>query len=248
MNTSIYTTSENTLPPYIEDVKQAALRNGLETLVDIDTFKHEDVPAVLKKYPEVNFVGVGIEAVVIGDPENPDRVLSYEYRGDERDPYYFLEIYQMHKILNILYPSHFPRIYGVDHKQAMTMRKRVNYEGKEQYIDLFKHDGYPERLEEHIKDTSSLRVHLDYNAKNFIKDKEGKYKYVDLVEIAENTAAKLDMDKALAYFDKKFESKLQTERGQIQRERLIHAIEKLKEIDEIKKKRKIKSISQVITH
>lgn len=79
-------------------------------------------------FPDMDFLGIGSESIVVGYHDRPDKAIGYFY---EDSRFYIdrshLAKYYMHRALSILYPQHFPRFYAVAiGEHGGSVRERVN--------------------------------------------------------------------------------------------------------------------------
>ena len=189
--------------PHAVDNKDIPFADDLKKLKSESTtpiFGHDIRGFLEQNYPEIDFVGVGSESVVIGDPDNPDRVVAYRHGETKRETpdLEYLGKYHMHNALHILYPQYFPEIHAASDKARQTTRERI-YPDKKLDQDI-KDNMYPRDfdkmirgVEDEIKTSTGINVRLDAGSKdNVLYDKNGNMKYVDLIS---NDTTNFNFDK-----------------------------------------------------
>lgn len=94
---------------------------------DEDVLALEDDSAVL--FPDMDFLGIGAESIVVSYHDRPDRAVSYYYEPEVSNSLDSSRIakYYMHRALSILYPQHFPRFYAsAIGEHGGTVRERID--------------------------------------------------------------------------------------------------------------------------
>jgi hypothetical protein len=156
---------------------------------------------ILPFHPEINYLGVGAESIVIGDPHEPDRVISYKFVFDPSyPPFDLLEKYHMHNVLNLLYPEYFPKIINVSDEFGRTVRSRVK-----DFVPVSAQDNLnlSHEIMRKVRSETHIRIGLDYIGKNFVYQTESdQYKYLDLLTNKVGTF-KGNLDLILSLFHEK---------------------------------------------
>lgn len=182
---------------------------------------------------------MGLQSVVVRDPQSRRRVLAYEHTKQIENPLDLLEKYHMHGVLHILYPEHFPAIYGVDPSIGFNARQYVK--PKPPIEDLFEEQREVRRmargLKPKVKMTSGLNIDLDDSSlSNYIQAEDGNLYYIDFIN---NNAGNFNIDpnKAIQYFEEKNKGLEGTKKYEVQRKRLMWSMKRIKElaaIDELR--------------
>lgn len=138
-----------------------------------------DLKTLTELYPETEYLGRGAEALVIGHPENPEKVVAFDImdRGGyfTPGPIRALEIYHLHRILSTLFPHNFPKFYAVrGGDNAQSIRERVVKSSESKIRFPFK--GVKEACE-----VMGMPLSVDLSKHNFVKTEDGGEYYLDRV-------------------------------------------------------------------
>jgi hypothetical protein len=217
-------------PDYVKDVSLLYFEEGVKAAKQADFFVKAK-EHVCSNYPEVEFIGIGTQSIVVGDSDHPDRVLTYEYKRELTDPLKYLELYHVHNLLHHLYPETFPAIHGIDFQVALKNKGRVIKHADNGYsaADM---ERISYTMAMHIGETSGLYIWLDSNPKNFICDKEGSLKYIDLIA-GDTDYLHVTPSRIMEFFDKKYASCVNQRKVKNRRKRTIYHVQRLIEIPAI---------------
>jgi hypothetical protein len=218
---------EDTTPPdYVAAVRSINPANpdnfpflDSEDNEKMERFRQHTRDYMKNNHPEVGYVGVGAEAIVVKDPQSERRVLVYEHTRGQNEKADLLEKYRMHNVLNLLFPESFPAMHGVSDSDGLTIKGFIpTNKGNVHSLPVSTHI---KDLEQKVFQATGFFPTLDQNPNNFLAGKNGKTYYVDFImNSSKEFAEGLDPVRALTYFDEKFAKFKDTETFKAKRARL----------------------------
>lgn len=149
-------------------------------------------------YPETEFIGKGSECIVVGHPENDEKVVAYKYSKSFEHPLQALEIYHFHRLFNTLFPHNFPRFYAsFGGEKSFTVRERIHSGGT-------KTIKYPFSEVEKTCESLGIPLSADDSKGNFIIGSDGGQYFIDTVMNINSSIfwEKFSADKLKSYLEK----------------------------------------------
>ncbi|KKT48565.1 MAG: hypothetical protein UW42_C0053G0004 [Candidatus Collierbacteria bacterium GW2011_GWB1_44_197] len=157
--------------------------------------------ARIKHIPHLEFVGGGSESFLVVDPTNNERVLGFGHwnKGVVHGVLPFSATFNLHAVAEILYPENFPHISKVEGLGARgTTRQRI-YGRRSTYPESIKLQEMRDKLED-----MGINIWMDTYGENFMTEKSGSVKFVDLISGSADGIQKLDLKKVKQFFINKY--------------------------------------------
>lgn len=189
-----------------EQIEGARSQLSKEENKEVSFYDHEawierNKAEISKNFPDVKIMGIGTESLVIENPTSKDQIWSLAY--DRRKKYGILpyaENHNVHKILQILYPNDFAKIYsisGVGKKDAVKERILGDQLTDSEAILTFDRSNL---IEEELHQ-AGFEITIDTAASNYLKENE-RFVYIDFVDGYSGGVKNINIDKIIEIFEK----------------------------------------------
>jgi len=160
-------------PKLVENIRELLLNRRFDEPYVSERYVKEKIAPL---YPETEFIGKGTEYIVVGHPENSEKVVAFKYPKSFGHPLQALEIYHFHRFFNTLFPHNFPRFYAsFGGEKPFTVREKI-------------HSGYTKTVRypfSEVKKTCKalgISLSVDDSKGNFIIGSDGGQYFIDTVK------------------------------------------------------------------
>lgn len=176
-------------------------------------------------YPESEYVGIGRQVITMGHPGDEKKVVAYNIFSKEfsENPIRALEIYHLHRFLNLAFPHNFPKFHAVrGGDNAQSVRQRI-YSSPNQ--DTKKE--FPLKDVKRKCERMGFPLFLDSNVSNFTIAIDGGEYYLDTVTYrnSQTLFQKLDLDKVEKHFRE------QEKNGEVNLRKAMFSLRRLAELE-----------------
>ncbi|EKD52970.1 MAG: hypothetical protein ACD_61C00186G0007 [uncultured bacterium] len=199
-----------------------------ERFFDFVNWEKRNKALIEEKFPDIKIMGIGTESLVIESPVNEEQVWSLGY--DRRKKYGvlpFAENYNIHRILQVLYPDDFAKVFQITGVGLKSSTKEKVEGGELTESEIVTAINRSNIIEEELY-KAGVDITIDSAASNYRKAKE-RVVNIDYVDGYAGSIKNVDLEKVLQIFERNTKE-LDTKTKDRQRRILLSCISRLHEL------------------